>query len=384
MAGAVTVGRAQWLGFRWQGHGLDGDARQDVLDDLLLLGFQGSRQAGAAQSLVQRTGRFGSTGGTEAITPDGPLVSLWSVRGAPHAHRVTQLDFVRDALAPQESDEGGAGYVEAVEEVAAALSAVVTAPMSKSKASSAVTDRVPASLVQWCARCEADHVPDGLFRAAGRQGQIVLGPEEQRATMLYPTPDHAQEKVDHPRLALLRAYFRVNGPTSRTLFRDWMDGGTAATAELWTELGDELVRVQVDGRRYDLPAALVDAVRTAPKPDGVVLVPPNDPYLRQVDRTLLVPDSKRRQRGVAGPVRTGSAAGRRRGGRHLALPPRRPRTDDHPLPPADTRAAHQGREQCPSRRRGHRRRSADDHWRLSTPWTTSRGARRRPAARLSG
>lgn len=179
-----------------------------------------------------------------------------------HAHRLTHLDFVRDALAPEESDEGGAAYVEAVEEVAAALSAVVTVPTSKSKASSEVAGRVSAS-----------------------------------------TPDHRQEKVDHPRVALLNAYFRVNGPTSRTLFRDWMKSDTQATADLWRGLGD-LVRVQVDNRRYDLPEALVDTGKTASKPDGVVLVPPNDPYLRQVDRTLLVPDSNRRQqvwRALSGP-----------------------------------------------------------------------------------
>ncbi|MPZ97548.1 MAG: hypothetical protein GEU96_22170 [Propionibacteriales bacterium] len=304
MAGAVTVDRAQWLGFRWQGHGLDGPSRTDTLDDVLLLGVQGSRLAGAEQSLIQRTSTIGSTDIAAAISPRGPLVSLWSVRGAPHAHRLTQLDFVRDALAPRESDEGGAGYVAAIEEVAAALSAVVTSPTSKSAASTAVTDRVSAPLVQWCERCQADHVPDALFRAAGRQGQIVLGPEKQRATMLYPTPDHPQVKIDRPRLELLNAYFRVNGPTSKTLFRDWMEGSTEATAELWKELGDDLVRVRVDHRRYDLPEALVDAVRQAPKADGVVLVPPNDPYLRQVDRTLLVPDRTRRHqvwRALSGP-----------------------------------------------------------------------------------
>ncbi|MGH3386360.1 MAG: DNA glycosylase AlkZ-like family protein [Nocardioidaceae bacterium] len=304
MVGLVTVDRAQWLGFRWQGHGLDGPSRTDALDDVLLLGVQGSRLAGAEQSLIQRTSTVGSTDVAAAISPHGPLVSLWSVRGAPHAHRLTQLDFVRDALAPRESDEGGAAYVAAVEEVAAALSAIVTSPTSKAAASTAVTERVPAPLVQWCERCQADHVPDGLFRAAGRQGQIVLGPDEQRATMLYPTPDHPQASVDHPRLKLLQAYFRVNGPTSKTLFRDWMEGSSEATAALWDELGGQPVRVRVDNRRYDLPEALVDAVLAAPTADGVVLVPPHDPYLRQVDRTLLVPDRTRRHqvwRALSGP-----------------------------------------------------------------------------------
>ena len=304
MAGVITLDRGHWLGFRWQGHGLDDQSREDVLGDLLLLGFQGSRQAGAEQSLIQRTNRIGATSVSRAISPDGSLVTLWSVRGAPHAHRLSYLDFIRDALAPQESDEGGAAYVEAVAEVAAALSAVVSAPTSKSKASSEVAHRVPAALVEWCARCKADHVPDALFRAAGLQGEIVLGPEIQRATMLYPTPERRQEKVERPRLELLNAYFRVNGPTSTTLFRDWMASSTRTIADLWKEVGDDLVRVRVENRRYDLPEALVDAVTRAPKPDGVALVPPNDPYLRQVDRTLLVPDSKRRHqvwRALSGP-----------------------------------------------------------------------------------
>jgi len=304
VAEVITVDRDHWLGYRWQGHGLDRHSGKEVLDDLLLLGFQGSRQAGAEQSLIQRTSKVGSASVTKAISPDGPLVTMWSVRGAPHTHRVTHLDFIRDALAPQESDDGGAAFVRKVEEVATTLSAVVTAPMTKAKASRGVADRVSASLVEWCPRCQARHVPDAMFRAAGRQAQVVLGPEEQRATMLYPTPRHRQEKVARPRLDLLNTYFRVNGPTSKPLFRDCMEGGTQATADLWKELGDGLVRVQVDNRRYDVPEAIVGALRKAPKPSGVVLVPPNDPYLRQVDRTLLVPHSKRRQevwRALSGP-----------------------------------------------------------------------------------
>jgi hypothetical protein len=112
--------------------------------------------------------------------------------------------------------------------------------------------------------------------------------------VLHPTPDHRQETFDHPRLELLLAYLRVNGPTTRTLFRDWMQAGARTAAELWKQSGD-MVRVQVDGRRLDLPEALVDAVREAPDPGGVALVPSDDPYLRQVDKNLLVPDSRRRR-----------------------------------------------------------------------------------------
>ncbi|MEV0340801.1 crosslink repair DNA glycosylase YcaQ family protein [Nocardia sp. NPDC050713] len=292
MAKAIAVGRAQWLGYRWRGHGLNGRTNGGFLDDLLLLGFQDGRFGGAAYSLRQRTDRIGSTSLARAIDPSGPLVSWWTLRGAPHAHRVAQLDVLRDALAPRVSDEGGAAHAEAVAEIAAALRAVVTGPTPKSAASTAVTARVSPALTRWCDRCRATHVPDGLFRAAGCHAQIVLGPEVNRATMLYPTPDHPAVGVQQPRLALLRAFFRVNGPTTRPLFRDWLGVGVD---EAWREVAGTLVRVQVDDRRYEMPESLVDAVLGAVAPEGVVLVPPGDPYLRQADRALLVPDSARRR-----------------------------------------------------------------------------------------
>jgi len=290
VAGTRTVDRTRWLGHRWQRHGLGaGDPGDSRLDDLLLLGFQDSRGSGAAQSLAVRTG-----GSAPAVTVDGPLVSLWSVRGAPHAHRLADLDLVRDALAPAPTDDGGPAYVDAVGEVAAALTAVVTGPTPKGTASREVNARVPADLVRMCPTCRAEHIPDGLFRAGGRAALLVLGPEEQRSTMLHPTPRHPSSKVDHPRLELLRAYLRVNGPTARTVVREWAGTGPRTVTDLWQRLGS-LIRVTVDGRRLDLPEAMVDEVADAPAAEGVVLVPPHDPYLRQVDRTLLVPDGARRR-----------------------------------------------------------------------------------------
>ncbi|MEV6324559.1 hypothetical protein AB0M45_25720 [Nocardia sp. NPDC051787] len=92
MAQAIAVDRARWLGFRWRGQGLAGADRTDALDDFLLLGVQGGRGGGPEQSLIQRTAVIGSTPVAEAVEPDGPLVTVWSVRGAPHAHPLTRLD----------------------------------------------------------------------------------------------------------------------------------------------------------------------------------------------------------------------------------------------------------------------------------------------------
>lgn len=292
---AVLIGRERWLGYRWRKHGFGGSLGKDALDDLLVLGLQASRQSNGEQALSQRVARIGSTGIARAIAPEGPLVSMWSVRGAPHAHRVSQLDLIRDALAPLSTDDGGPEFVNAVQEVADAMGKIVTSKTAKAEVSQQVADSVSVTLVQYCERCHAGHLPDGLFRAAGRAAQLVIGPVEERATMLYPRPQMQQEQVEHPREHLLRAYFRVNGPISRTHYRDWQQVGATGVGELWEELRDELVRVQVDGKRLDVPDSLMESVQRAEPAQGVALVPPNDPYLRQTDRALLVPDSLRRK-----------------------------------------------------------------------------------------
>ncbi|TLG01903.1 winged helix DNA-binding domain-containing protein [Nocardia cyriacigeorgica] len=284
MAGALVVDRKRWLGHRWDRHGFGASGTD--LDDLLLLGVQDGRPDGALRSLRARSM-------PARIGPDGPLVAMWSVRGAPHVHRLDRLDFVTAAHTPIPSDSGGADRVWAVEVVAEALRAVVTGPISKSDASTAVTRRVPEELVSWCARCRAHHVPDALFRTAGCRAQILVGADERRATLLYPAPDHPREHPRRPRAALLDTFFHVNGPITRALFADWLGVEPADIAQVWQ--GADLVPVRIDDRRYSLPAAVIDHMLAAPDPSGTVLVPPHDPYLRQTDRALLVPDAARRK-----------------------------------------------------------------------------------------
>lgn len=295
MTETTTIDRASWLGYRWSRHVLGPDHDGTALDDLLTLGVQGNRQSHGEHALSQRVGRVGDTPVAEAISIDGPLVYMWSVRGAPHAHRAEQLDLIRDGLAPLPSDDGGEEFVRGVDDVAAALAEIVTGKTSKSEASTKVSTAVSPSLVSYCARCEARHVPEGLFRAAGRQAQIVLGPDERRATILHPRPAVVQDSVDSPRQRLLEAFFRVNGPITRPLYRGWTETGAPGAARLWDGFDDEMVRVRIGSKRYDLPQSLVDPVRSAPPARGVALVPQNDPYLRQTDRALLVSDPARRQ-----------------------------------------------------------------------------------------
>ncbi|NEW45593.1 DNA glycosylase AlkZ-like family protein [Nocardia cyriacigeorgica] len=260
MAGALVVDRKRWLGHRWCRHGFSGG--EAYLDDLLLLGVQDGRPDGALRSLRARSA-------PATIGPDGPLVTMWSMRGAPHVHRLDRLDFVSAANTPLPSDTGGADEVSAVDAVAAALRAVVTRPIAKSEASTRVTERVPSELVTWCERCRARHVPDGLFRTAGCRAQILVGPDERRGTLLSPAPAHARERPRQPRATLLDTFFRVNGPTTRALFAEWLGVQPVDIDTVWKAA--DLVPVTVDGRRYSLPAASTDDLLAAPPAMGTVL-----------------------------------------------------------------------------------------------------------------
>ncbi|MBF6162374.1 DNA glycosylase AlkZ-like family protein [Nocardia cyriacigeorgica] len=285
MAGTLVVDRRRWLGHRWHNHGF-GDAADGWLDRLLLLGIQDGRPDGALRSLRARSV-------SAQIGPDEPLVTMWSVRGAPHAHRLDRLDFVTAANTPIPADSGGTARVRAVDTVAEALRAVVTGPITKSEASSAVTHRAPGELVSWCERCRAHHVPDGLFRTAGCRAQILVGSDERRGTLLYPAPAHPRERPRRPRATVLDTFFRVNGPITRPLFAEWLGVEPADIASVWQAA--DPVPVHVEDRRYSLPAAVVDGLLAAPAAAGTVLVPAHDPYLRHTDRVLLVPDAERRK-----------------------------------------------------------------------------------------
>ncbi|QDQ97541.1 DNA glycosylase AlkZ-like family protein [Tomitella fengzijianii] len=293
MAQAITIDRGAWLGYRWAAHGLGPDPDWFSLDDLLTLGVQGNRQSHGEHALSQRVERVAGAPVSEAISAEGPLVYAWSVRGAPHAHRADRLDMIREALAPLPSDEGGKELIRAVDVVADALTSIVTRAVSKAEASSRVTDVVPQSLVVHCARCQARHVPEPVFRAAGRQARIVLAPEDGQATILRPCPKTAQQNVENPRRRLLEAFLRMNGPTTRPLYREWTEAGTRGVRDLWDEC-DDLVHVRIGPKRYDVPEPFVERIRTAPPARGIALAPQNDPYLRHADRGLLVPDGARR------------------------------------------------------------------------------------------
>jgi hypothetical protein len=79
-------------------------------------------------------------------------------------------------------------------------------------------------------------------------------------------------------LQVLRRFARAYGPTTPRLFAGWFATTPAAAGELFTELGEELAPVDVDGKRMWMLAD--DAGNPIPKTSGVVrLLPQYDCFV---------------------------------------------------------------------------------------------------------
>lgn len=115
---------------------------------------------------------------------------------------------------------------------------------------------------------------------AGNKAPFVLVDE----WLGHPIPDIGP---DLARAELLRRYLRCYGPSTRGDFAAWAGIRAGDTDPWWNLVGDELTRVEVGGTSWILTEDL-DALRSAPMPKGVRLLPPRDPYTQMRDRETIV------------------------------------------------------------------------------------------------
>jgi hypothetical protein len=89
------------------------------------------------------------------------------------------------------------------------------------------------------------------------------------------------------RAELLRRYLRCYAPSTRRHFAAWAGIQAGDTDPWWNLVEDELTQVGFGGTSWILTEDL-DALRSAPVPRGVRLLPPRDPYTQMRDRETIV------------------------------------------------------------------------------------------------
>lgn len=308
-AATHQVSRDAWVAYRWHHHRLGArsspSSRRD-LADLLRIGVQDTPSRTALLSLLSRTERVGRRSVQRALLGGDGLITTWSLRGAPHVHATADAGLIRAAVAPADAADaavllgGWAAELPAhrrpesyLDVVAEAMLRIVTEPTSKPDLSSALSEQLPAELTAWCGRCRSRHVPDPLFRLAGGRAGLALDPEQQAPTVLLPPPAGSGATVAGARADLVASFLRLNGPTSRPLLGGWLAVDSRGLGSILNDLG--AIRVKVGNRSLLAPASVIERLGRSPQPSGIVLVPPNDPYLKGIDKHLLLESADRRR-----------------------------------------------------------------------------------------
>lgn len=270
--------------------GVHGDAA--ILD----IGVQDTGPDGARWALAIRG----------AEPPADDVLLAWTLRGAPHAYRRPEAPQVAAAVAPwSEADaakrifdaarplkQAGIAVLDALDHLAGEMRDVAAEPVAKGDMSSALTERLDAPYLRWCNPCQATHVYEQPFRLSALQAGLELEPGTS-PPVLHRIPGwRGPGKRVPAHLDPVRAVLRFLGPTDPKLVAGYLESPVKEVRSRWPE---DVVPVELDGRRLDVLAHDLDALTDPPAAETVRLLGPFDLYIQGRDRELVVPDATSRK-----------------------------------------------------------------------------------------
>ncbi|WP_026931374.1 winged helix DNA-binding domain-containing protein [Glycomyces tenuis] len=289
------IDRHRVLRFRMGAQQLDRDGGGTPADTAVLdFGVQDTGPDGARWALALR-------GVDVAAVSDEELVLLWTLRGAPHLYRRGDAGRVAAALEPySEADAAkrvfdaskplkaaGIGIVEALDEVASRMRAIVTEPTVKGELSGRLAEELPEPYLRFCRPCDAIHMYEQPFRLGALRAGLELEPGTS-PPVLRPLPGFAKAAADE-RFDLVRSYLRLLGPATPKHVAEFLDSTVKEVKARWPE---DTVEVRVDGEARWALAEDEAALRSA-EAEGTRLLGPYDLFLQARDRATLVPDKAR-------------------------------------------------------------------------------------------
>jgi hypothetical protein len=341
--GSIHVSRAAVLAYRAAAHDLERPVAGIEACGVLEVGVQDTPPGTtASRALRARLGRRLDGDPSQ----DGDHMLVHSLRSTMHLHRRRDLDLLSTALRPDAAGDlppatyGGffAELAAAGTEAPAAVSTVARSMIevmadgserTKGELSTRLRRLVPDQLRPWCPGCQVHHVHDGLFRMATLAAGLTLRPLGNGSAVFQPgRPPGGCINPREARAELVRRFVRRCGPSTHHVLGSWIGATPQAARRWWVLLGDDMVAVDVEGRRLFMHRDDVDALRHSDPPSGVRLLPPYDPFVEIADREIVLPDKSHRRvvwRAVANPgtvVASGDLVGvwhRRRRGRAVTM-----------------------------------------------------------------
>ncbi|SDK78757.1 Winged helix DNA-binding domain-containing protein [Glycomyces sambucus] len=227
------------------------------------------------------------------------LVWLWTLRGAPHAYRRSDLNAVAAAVAPWSDADAakrifdaskplkaaGIPILEALDTVAAEMRATVKAPMVKGDVSGRLHETLPEPYQRFCRSCDAVHLYEMPFRLAAVRAGLELEPHTS-PPVLKPAKGFEAGTTFPDRLDPVRAYLHLCGPATVKEVAEYVDSPVKEVKAHWPE---DAVEIEVAGEPRWILAGDEAALREADA-EAVRLVGPYDLLLQSRDRRLLVDD----------------------------------------------------------------------------------------------
>jgi hypothetical protein len=303
----ALITRAQVLGFRMRAQQLDRDAG-DVADTAVLdIGVQDTGPDGGRWALAIRGVGVAELSDRELARE---LVTVWTVRGAPHLYRRADLASVAAAVEPfSDADAGrriydatrplkaaGIANLDALDTVAAAMRSVVTSPMAKGEVSGRVATLLDPPYLRFCRSCDATHLYEMPFRLAALRAGLELRPGTsppvlERIADFAPggSPGGSPGGTVPERFDVIRAYLRLLGPATPRDVAGYLDAPVKEVKDRWPV---DAVEVSVDGTSAWVLAADADRLLDGP-PAATRMLGPFDLFLQAKDRPLLVADPAR-------------------------------------------------------------------------------------------
>ncbi len=299
--------RQQAVAYRIHAQQLDRTTVDRPVTDaaVLDLGVQDTGRDGASWALANR----GVPVASPAVLEQTPQLALaWTLRGAPHYYRRTDLPAVAVATSPfSDADaakrlagaakplaEAGIGVRDGLAEVATRMREVVAEPLVKGEVSTRLTEVLAEPYIRDCVPCGTRHPWETPFRLCALYAGLELVPATSPPVLrrIPGWPSQAWGPAEDPLAApeplqVIRGYLRLLGPATPADVAAFLDSPVAEVKAHWPS---EAAPVEVDGRRaWLLPEAdAADAVG-----DVVRLLGPYDLLLQGRDRELLVPDRSR-------------------------------------------------------------------------------------------
>lgn len=288
----MAITRGDVLRYRVDVQGLDGAGRDDICD----LGVQDTGPDGARWALELR--------GVRPTTDD--LVLVWSLRGAPHFYRRTEIAQLARALAPvSEADArkrvfdaakplvaAGIEVTDALQQAGAAMRRIVTAPTAKGEVSQRLAEVLPEPYLRYCRSCDATHLYEQVFRLSALAGGLELVPDTSPPVLRRILRWRGPAATAPARLDPVRAALHLLGPADHKAIATFLDSPVAVVKQQWPA---DAVPVEVDGNREWILEADRDRLSDPPPATGVHLLGPFDLYLQSRDRERLVPDADARK-----------------------------------------------------------------------------------------